>query len=188
MCIFPLIKKKSPVKINKLRTGTHQQKYKVKRTQVDTTQRKTKANNQQKWGDDRMQRGLMAIKCQSTAPAPSPPFLSLVLCWFFQSPFFHLILLRPISLHLHSSFHKWHEWDLCLFFNMMSHLPTMGPYLHILAWLVTKCWDQFFTWWFHLNHWSPSPFTPWFGHGHQIFNVFHLGLLWLCCILESQLF
>jgi hypothetical protein len=36
------------------------------RTQVDTTQEKTKANNQPKSGKDPTQRGLMAIKNQST--------------------------------------------------------------------------------------------------------------------------
>jgi hypothetical protein len=34
--------------------------------QIDTTQRKTKANNQQKSGKDIMQRGVMAMKWQST--------------------------------------------------------------------------------------------------------------------------
>ncbi len=32
------------------------------RTQVDTTQRKKKTNNQQKSGEDPMQRGLVAMK------------------------------------------------------------------------------------------------------------------------------
>jgi hypothetical protein len=36
------------------------------RTQIDTTQRKTNANNQQKSSKDHVQRGVMAMKGQST--------------------------------------------------------------------------------------------------------------------------